>query len=733
MDINVQNQIRTTILPHGETQLIWVSIEETIDADNGALLAQRIANRIYDLRKLRDFNGDNVIIRDGLSKASSLKPSKIRKIFDEVKERIGSQNVQFLTCNGRGVRNIPLWNQGPDSYINVDELSQLYVNHIVSDPHVVYRMNDENIFHLPSGMETSIFYRVGNVQKDVSVLDDIFVFLFSYLRTSKTIVAETWSISTICYHAAKRIGKICKREEPNVLFLGNYFDDTGEPERELNDVLTKAILDQQTPVTLMFSATMSGLSWQRIKRRIRPHLTSAKDLQVVSLLKLGNSSSIPSLCKQETLAASLASKSAYAVPINKRTYFPDFVTPSEVSILKFTKKYKDFFERYAGMNIFRVHANSHSIKSFPSRHNAFYVSCEELIKTDMFQARARNKIKQLATPKTLLLLDTGPNLAMADLIDESCDTQTFKVIGARFEDLIEAISEVGAKNLADPIWIVDSLAISGTTLGLYAKLVRDQLHDTNVTFVIGLDRPDSVEKLVKRSQNLKHVTGADGGYLAIEEVVLPDWGQEKCPWCKELRLLGGIPNTNSYDEDAPRNERKGVLYSSEGLVNQVYLVDQTRIGEHTLKLGPKSLFLERNNVVGEVSNADIVCCVASVAQQWRTDSKSVLFKRAVIEDGSQVLPLSTVLGPTTFNDPVIRAALWRVFSLGEILPSRRDEILEFDRLFATIVSGISSEVLNPLALEGAILLKGRLSKLEIAFDNLEAFEAHIVKAISSVG
>jgi hypothetical protein len=733
MDAAVHNQIRTTILPHGDTQLIWVSIEETIDTDNGALLAQRIANRIYDLRKLRDFNGDNVIIRDGLSKASSLQPSKIRKIFAEVKERIGSQNVQFLTCNGLGVRNIPLWNQVPDSHIPFDRLSQIYLSHIVSDQHVVYRMNGDDIFQLPSGMESNIFYRVGNVQKDVSVLDDVFIFLFSYLRTSKTIVAETWSISTICYHAAKRIGKICKREEPNVLFLGNYFDDSGEPERELNDVLTKAILDQQTPVTLMFSATMSGLSWQRIKRRIRPHLTSAKDLKVVSLLKLGNSSSIPSLCTQETLGASVTSKSAYAVPINKRTYFPDFVSPAEVSILKHISKYKDFFERYAGMNIFRVHANSHSIKSFPSRHNAFYVSCEELIKTDTFQARARDKIKQLAPPKTLLLLDTGPNLAMADLIDECCDTQTFKVIGARFEDLIDAISEVGAQNVAGPVWIVDSLAISGTTLGLYAKLVRDHLHDMDVTFVIGLDRPDSAEKLLKRAQNLKHVIGDDGQYLSIEEVVLPDWGQEKCPWCKELRLLSGIPNTNSHDEDAPRNDRKGVLFSSEGLVDEVYLVDQNRVGERTLKLGPKSLFLEKNNVDGEVSNADVVCCVAAVAQQWRTDSKSVLFKLAVIEDGSQVLPLSTILGPTTFNDPVIRAALWRVFSLGEILPSRRDQKLEFDRLFATIVSRTSSPLLNPLALEGAILLKGRLAKLEIAFDNLEAFEAHIVKTICSAG
>ncbi|TAX90251.1 hypothetical protein [Rhizobium leguminosarum] len=713
--------------------MVWISIEESLDESNGALLASRIANRIYDLRKLGDFNGDNVVIRDGLSKPSALLPSKIRKIFQSVKERIGTQCVQFLTCTKRGVRNTCLWNESSEPATSLEELSQSYIDYIVSDPHVVYRMNGEDTFQLPSGVESSIFYRVGNVQKDIFVLDDIFIFLFSHLRTCKTIVAETWSISTICYHAAKRIGKICGRDEPDVLFLSNYFDDTGEPERELNDILTKAVLDQQTPVTLMFSATASGLSWERIKRRIRPHLTSNRDLKVVSLLKLGHGASIPHLCKQKHVETSTNGKAAYAVPINKKTYFPDFVSPAQVSILSFTNGYKRFFERYAGRNIFKVHANSHTIKSLPSRHNAFYVNCEELVQTDEFRDRLKEKIKDLSAPKTLLFLDTAPNIAIADLIDDCFDIQTFKVAGAGFDELIKSILSVRADQLAGPIWILDSIAISGTTLGLYAKLVRDYLPATNVTFLIGLDRPDTTDKLRKRAQNLRHVTGPNGQYLAVEQVVLPDWGQGQCPWCKELRLLGGIPNTGNDEEDAPRNNRKSLLFSPDGLDDDVYLVDRERISDGTLRLGPRSLFLETSEVAGEVSQADIVCCVAAVAQQWRTDSKSVVFKRAVIEDGSQILPLTTVVGPTTFNDPVIRAALWRVFSLGEILPSLRNELSEFDRQFTAIVSAISSDVLNPLALEGAILLKGRLSKLQITVDELKTFEAHIVGAIHSEG
>ncbi|QEE43953.1 hypothetical protein FVA81_04700 [Rhizobium sp. WL3] len=706
-------------------------MDESLDKVNGALLASRIANRIYDLRKLGDFNGDTVIIRDGLSKASILRPADLRRIFERVKARIGTCNVQFLTCTKQSVRNLCLWRDCDSPLISLGELSQVYIDNIMSDPHVVYRMNGDDTFQLPSGVESNIFYRVGNAQKDIFVLDDVFIFLFPYLKRCKTIVAETWSISTICYHAAKRIEKICGRDSTNVLFLSNYFDDTGEPERELHDILTRAILEKQTPVTLIFSATATGLSWDRIKRRIRPHLTKGRDLEVISLLKLGEGNTIPHLSKRYAAVSSPAGKPAYAVPINKKTYFPEFVSPAEVSVLQFTDRHKSFFELYAGRNIFRVHANSHTIRSLPSRHNAFYVSCEELFKADVFRDRAKEAIRNLPHPGTLLFLDTTPNSALAEIIDECFDVQTFKVTGSRLDEIVSSINSVGSGELPRPIWVVDSVAVSGTTLGLYDKLVRDNLPGSSVTFVVGLDRPDNADKLNKRGQNLRHVTGATGTYVAIEQVVLPNWGKEKCPWCNELRLLGGIPNSGNAVVDAPRNNRKSLLFAPGGLINDVYFVDRERVDDQVLKLGPRSLFLEAELVAGEVSQADVVCCVAAVAQQWRTSSKSLVFRRAVIDDGSQKLPLTTVLGPTTFNDPIIRAALWRVFSLEEFLPTRRQEVLEFDSQFAAIVSCLSSDVLNPLALEGALLLKSRLTKLTIEFQDLKELEAHIVQAIRS--
>lgn len=732
MNVYPHNQPRFKILPFCGSDLAWISIEETLCEENSELLASRIANQIYDLRKLRDFKGENVVIRDGLNAPSKLSESRIRKIFHQVKERIGCNNVQFLTCKKNRVLNIELWNDAHESLPTLPLLAQTYLGHLIADPHVVYKMNGDDIFQLPSGVESSIFYRVGNIQKDISVLDDIFILLFSYLKTCKTIIAETWSISTICYHAAKRISKICGRDEPNVVFLSNYYDDSGEPELELNDILTKAVLGEQTPVTLMFSATMSGLSWKRIHQRIRPHLTRARDFKAISLLKIGDEAAVPALCKLTASEPPVKGSNNWSVTINSKTYFPNFVNPEKVPILKHIGTYKPFFERYASKNVFKVHANSHSLKSFPSRHNAFYVSCEEIVKAGEFASRLKERIKDLSPPKTMIFLDTQSNSAIADLIDDQFDTASFKIVGARFEELEEAIADIGSDQIVDPIWIVDSVAVTGTTLGLFAKLVRDHMPGKNVSFVVGLDRPDSADKLKKRSQNLKHVTDGGGCYIAVEEVVLPDWGPDKCPWCQELRLLGSIENTGNDDADSPRNNRKSALFSSEGLVHDAYLTDPVRAKASVIELGPRSLFLDTNVIVDRVTQADIVCCVASVAQQWRTASKSAPFKVAASDESGQVIPLSTVSGPTTFNDPIIRAAIWRVFSLTEILPALRDELEEFERQFTEIVSAKSSDVLNPLTLEGAILLKGRLSRLGITHANHEPFETHLITAFRAL-
>jgi hypothetical protein len=725
------SHLRTEVFSDVEgNSLLWLACHETMTKENISGHARTISNRIWDLRKLGHFSGEKIFIRDGILAASDLTDADFRSAFARWKRRMGGTEVYVLTTSQMQSRVILLDEIAHASCMTISEISSIYLSYNFRKSDNIYTMNNGYSFELPGKQHSNSFLRIGNSQRDYYLLDDYFFFLFDYIHKAKSLVAETWSISTLCYHVAERMNARTGNG-PRPYFLSRYFDGSHECEDEAFGVFTRLAVDNCLPAVIIFSAVFSGASWNALQKKLQARLGGSSKLTAVSLVKLASGSPIDSLSTVVIETKESPSKSPKrTLPINKKTYFPDFMDTEEVDIRPYIGTYKNFFERYAGKEIFHVHTNSHSNQAFRDRHNAFYVKFDNMVKTREFQHKIVETLKNRSAPMSVMCLDTLSNRSMLEHIKT--------IFGSSFEiyceKTFEALDVAILRNPpVGPIWVVDSIVVTGWTLSEFAKLVRDRLSGQGVTILVGLDRPSESKMLTTRSNHFAHILGADDAYLSVEKVILPNWNVDRCPWCRESRLLNSINNLNEDEIDSRRNRRKRRLMVARPplFCDNIFLNDDVQENaEDEFDLGERSLFLDVSLIAPgqKLSHGDVINCVAAVAQQWRTDANAARFKRATIVDvicETKRIPESNAVGATTFNDPVLRAALWRVFDIEELLPVTGDALSSYYQKFGEIINSSSQRMHACLKLEALFLLRDRIKNIEIRDGILDPYEAHI--------
>jgi hypothetical protein len=721
--------------------ILWVSLYDTLTEQNFASMLKFVADSIYELRKLEIFGGKTVIIRDGVNEKSLLSVDYFLEAVKPFLRRIGCDHVNLLYIFESNTLVVPL-NINVDEFGDLENLSNWYICSLLEDKSSHYKLTDGSRFELPSKMLSNIFVRVGNIQKNVFVLDNMFLFLYNTVLGARTILVETWSISTLCYHIASRLKSRGDASEVAVLFLSSYFDGSEDCEEEFRKVMINSYIRDELPLVMLFSATLTGESWGRIEERMKDGLENHSDLRVISIVSLSSHSAVRSLAQFKLNTEKKISKDVdIQMPINKRTYFPDFIEPKIYSIMGFLSSHKEFFERYSSKGIFRVHANSHSSQSYSERHNAFYVKFDVMVETECFRLRLHQKLASVSRPAALIYLDTLSNRRMAELVESYYEASIVRVCASKFDGLKGEIRKSNLDSLEGRIWILDSIVVSGDTIGEYGRIVRECLFDgTQVSILIGLHRPSSVKSFQSHQNGLEHITGK-GEFHSVEQVVLPNWGSEKCPWCKELKYTQ--KGEAASDVNTKRNivARRHRLSNSihAGLENDLFLFEADRVEPQTFQLTPGSYFLDTSNMESgdDPSEADVTCCVGSVAQQWRTDSISSFFRQAAIdsqEDGERALTKNVPIGATTFTDPILRAAIWRVFQSQEIIPHGRGNINEYYEKFSQIIEKKSTKSFNCLSVEAMMLLKNRIKNIDYDVSYLSNFEREIaelmIKAVS---
>ena len=494
------------------------------------------------------------------------------------------------------------------------------------------------------------------------------------------------SISTLLYFIAKkkRTQEITNVE---IEFLGTYFDDTLNLSH-FSDFLDEVTETDQANLLVVFSATMTGYSFERVKANVETRLRDiCPDITIsyLSLLSLLNEccESLLDLKKHQHFSNSQPDpmRTEKSIPIDKSLYVPllDSVFENKFRI-KHAKnpRYKinnpRFFERYGGQGLFSFHRTTKKFKYSRDRHHAYYIDFKIMSKTKAFRRRSRTAFRKYRKTEKfdLVILSNAPGNEsfLMHLEDDLQDTEIIKLDNYECLKKSEIESKINKLGPQRNILLLEGVTLTGDTLAGYQRNLREIKTKAKIHYFIGLARPESEEKWNSTLIGLQHGKDINARHylMWVEKIFLPNWERNKCPWCRESNIYRPdlYPNQNSLlsnrqyfldnNQETGLNSKLFFSYDEAGnyiplsLTHDSFFFDVSKISHY------EDDYCQPN------SDAEIMCAAASALQGWRTDPKlqSSSFKGR--------LDRSTLWGENHYSDTKIRAAIWRSLLPDEVLP-----------------------------------------------------------------
>ena len=242
----------------------------------------------------------------------------------------------------------------------------------------------------------------------------------------------------------------------------------------------------------------------------------------------------------------------------------------------------------------------------------------------------------------------------------------------------------------DPVFItgghIRDLAISvreNVTRGLPAR--------AKIRHLVGLFRPETEikERYGRRFYpRMSNHDGFNAKLIPVEEVKLPNWNEAECPWIIELakhEKLFTDPDLGAaekaYIESRINSIKNGMANGLRGpdVFFKRYPQDCFRFFYGSFFLDSRKV-IERNAEFGikllheSIDYADIVCAVAAAFQEWRESNKK---RRPAFYQLRPLPPIKPeIVGDQNgFNEPALRAAIWRCLKTSEIALDRSDNDL----------------------------------------------------------
>jgi hypothetical protein len=360
------------------------------------------------------------------------------------------------------------------------------------------------------------------------------------------------------------------------------------------------------------------------------------------------------------------------IAIDAQVYFP---LQFEDTIIELDKALADrsraFFDRYLGSGLIEVH-RTHDDQSGRPRHHAIHLATERLSESSSFQASFVEKLGTLASAPMLIVTPPHqPGCWMALRAAEFFRSKGTDCLVYEHPNLylspdprnseeceLRRMLQSAGEN--DSLLILDDVCITGTRLSQYQRYVRSEGFKGRIDYLVGIARPNRPEKWTRLQRYLGYRGSGRPRHTvdAVEFILLPDWRDNDCPWCREKRLY------ERWSMVAPLPdlfvERLGLLSRSmaTGLINDLFAAIP---GLPEMKLGPSSLFTaERAN------QAEVFAAVAASLQYLRSEPPS---DRPPL--GPRHFPVSTVLNHEDYlrskwTDSILRATFFRAASSDEL-------------------------------------------------------------------
>lgn len=534
--------------------------------------------------------------------------------------------------------------------------------HYVNNSDALLSARDGFVYRAPSGHHVRQFLRVGNIQKSRQALDAVFFWMLPFLKDCRTIVVDTWSISSIALNAARLLERYQGKIRCRVEMLPTYFDGSLDSRFDTDTLLRHAGLGSGSMLVL-FSAVRSGMSLERLQKVFKK-INPSEKIQYLALYSLlDEPSPIKALCTRlrgfETVP-----RAGTVITIDPSSFFPVTAKDKPLLIRRVDSEPNlPFFHHYTGSKAIRIHRDVYDSRRQKLRHHAFDIDVESLLTEQRFRERFHQKLRGLQRPSIVVVPshDAGKRLGeeTTKFFTEAYGESPLLITHPDLDPQDRSLSAVFTRtNSQTEILILDDVSATGQRLSRFQANLRAQSFRGHISYLVGVARPDDEQAWSDRVQNLKpreHSRQNDVEY--VEKIVLPNWRDDECPWCMEYRWLSDMIRDgklcgSSLDLVLIRQQLLEAAADSEGLIDEVLWILP---GQPRPTITPGSIFLPHNGA----AEADIVASVAGALQRMRTDPKET---RRLSADFPQprLLSPSNYLGPSPrYNDLILRMAVLR--------------------------------------------------------------------------
>jgi orotate phosphoribosyltransferase len=345
------------------------------------------------------------------------------------------------------------------------------------------------------------------------------------------------------------------------------------------------------------------------------------------------------------------------------------------------KAQKAFLERYGGhAGVLRVHFDDPN--EYVPRHHAFYIDVSSLMKIEEFRQEFGKCLREMEPRPDVVIAPAHPAA-------ETISTFAAGVLQcARISfvsSLRKALNEedlVRRMQAAQTVLVLDDVFITGTRLDGINRSLREEGQDvcphvSRVHFFTLLATPASQARYVQRKGGLTGTHAWQAGLSHLYEVPLPDWhDKEKCPWCRESRLLSRIAQANALME-GPLIDRLSRLRSSKtGIDSDPYFVPFD--GVDVPLLGSQSAVLGSDSTPMQV----LLACASAIQQQRHAEQRPLAAER---------YPAPTFLAERVLSTNYTERSIWLAILRGLRAHELEPELKDFLRGVAMEVTAQSPD------------------------------------------
>ena len=596
--------------------------------------------------------------------------------------RIPDRSVQILfSHDGRlclsGNIN-PVWTRSyPRVYVDAEALNRIRyaeMQFLLSRSRAVLPEIHHSSYKLPSKRFARSFVRVGNIQYDRDAIDAVLFWLIPHLTDCAGILTDTWSISSLAMAASGFASNYFKRAAVPVEMLRSYADGSDASRQQIERSISRLVAEIpiSAPATDKLLCLVSASQKGQLAMRIEDALTSGcpRYFDFVTLFSLSAENRYPALLDLSGDARFQALDddeidARDAIEIDPQVYFPLTYHDSVHRITKqIAERSADFLNAYRGKNVVKVHRTHFGVVPY-NRHHAVHLDTVNLIGTMRF-VRELNKILDDLLPRPSLIVHAehpaGEKLAAACLRyfkRKSLSIRAFAhpSLGEPDSKAMQTPTESEMFSLlrefdeTASILVLDDAFITGRRINQYNTNLRTLEFRGKIHFLVAVARPprekswkDAQKRLANRGDDLE-----PHSVKAVEQVILPNWNQNDCPWCIEKALYEKFEESGvlpTYLADRRRS-----LEQANGLTDDLFLRYE---GYPVAALGPRSFYVKK-----PATQAEAFAGIASAVQHLRDDDSG---KKPAL--GRRHFPVSTVLEHSdyllqTWTDSVFRASFLR--------------------------------------------------------------------------